>query len=686
MDAKVLQTVTRKAIENEYVPSPENSPRFDAHRFRAQTMDYSYNQPPHPQQQYQGGSSSFLHSQSSTPEMNRHTRIEQLPEDDKSNLMQHKHLSVISMESGLSFGYDVEKDFNPALPLEVQPWFHGKISRTDAENMLNDDGDFLVRENTLMPNTYTLTQRWQGKPDHTLIDTTEVVNSNFMRATAVKYQFEGGAFDSIPELIFNHFKYQIPIEKTQHTLITNPICRASNSSKGGLFPTMGTPSTTSYAPTHHHQQHHIPTPDSSPTHTTNFTLPRNFGSKQKLSSPPPEALKTRKSNRPTPEGSPRNRSQTGGGIKHYNSSGDILEATAHDSPDTRRNVISPPPSGSNLRIRAMTIHNPLKRSSSCASDHAVHVNRAVSGNSDAGSEDGNCHTRMDSFGDYEVMESVSILNGSSSGLQFQETRKTSSAGSSPQHNRAPHEKVKYAEVRYNSGGPGGAGKPAFLIAPGSGSVKYAEVRFAANQGSSPHPFSTYDSVPIKNTSPYQSRAEILAQKYSSTPNPAIGGKSHTKVGRQESSPHPFSQYSSIHYASIDHLSRQSSVPTGVRGSSAQPMKVSTDPVLYAIPDLGKRKKDRESTASNDSALSTASSQSSPGPSHLVGTSLANIHSHAPAAKVHRSLPGYDMLVKLHTVMQSHSNEELAYHLTRADATCFMLSPRPGEDTGVWKDR
>jgi hypothetical protein len=54
--------------------------------------------------------------------------------------------------------------------------------------------------------------------------------------------------------------------------------------------------------------------------------------------------------------------------------------------------------------------------------------------------------------------------------------------------------------------------------------------------------------------------------------------------------------------------------------------------------------------------------------------------------VHKSLPGYAMLVKIHTLLQSHSNEELVYHLTRADATCFMLAPRPGEDTNVWKDR
>ena len=68
----------------------------------------------------------------------------------------------------------------------------------------------------------------------------------------------------------------------------------------------------------------------------------------------------------------------------------------------------------------------------------------------------------------------------------------------------------------------------------------------------------------------------------------------------------------------------------------------------------------------------------------MGASL--LHSHAPSAKVHKSLPGYDVLVKAHTVLQNHSNDELAYHMTRTDAVCFLLAPRPGEDKDIWRER
>ena len=61
-------------------------------------------------------------------------------------------------------------------------------------------------------------------------------------------------------------------------------------------------------------------------------------------------------------------------------------------------------------------------------------------------------------------------------------------------------------------------------------------------------------------------------------------------------------------------------------------------------------------------------------------------SQAEVANVPKGLPGYDMLVKLHSILSHHSKEELAYHLTRADAVAFLLTPRPGEDKEVWKER
>ncbi|KAK7590335.1 hypothetical protein V9T40_001948 [Parthenolecanium corni] len=52
--------------------------------------------------------------------------------------------------------------------LNTMPWFHGKISREQAELLLSpkEDGLFLVRESTNYPGDYTLCVCYQGKVEH----------------------------------------------------------------------------------------------------------------------------------------------------------------------------------------------------------------------------------------------------------------------------------------------------------------------------------------------------------------------------------------------------------------------------------------------------------------------------------------------------------------------------------------
>lgn len=47
-------------------------------------------------------------------------------------------------------------------------WFHGSITRDEAENLLQprEDGLFLVRESTNFPGDYTLCVCFQGKVEH----------------------------------------------------------------------------------------------------------------------------------------------------------------------------------------------------------------------------------------------------------------------------------------------------------------------------------------------------------------------------------------------------------------------------------------------------------------------------------------------------------------------------------------
>lgn len=587
---KPFQTVTRKAVENEYVPSPQNSPQFDTHRPRAYTVgEYSTDRmwsdfPPEP--------------------------------ESPSGLVKHKHLSLISMESGLSFGYDVEKDFNPTLPLESQPWFHGKIPRAEAECLLNDDGDFLVRENVTLSDTFTLSLRSRGDFDHTLIGTTEVVSSNkgFGGAkTAVKYHFDGGAFDSIPELVYNHLKYQIPIDKDVFHVIVNPICRIGTKGQG----------TSGYV-----------ADDSSPLFNT---LPKSFGSKHKKRSASPETahhstMRPLKSISISPNGTPhRSPHLEHTALKTSSSIGDILESRDMEAIEIKRNAISPPPTNAMISETMLTPRSGgrPRASTMCGITSP--------------------RQRVDSFGDYEVMESVSIWSNSPEMKRANLSERSSNSSSA--------ESVKYAEIRYprkkQPQGTSSANRT-------SNAVKYAELRFSRSMASnaSPHPFSMYDVIPAsrKDTNPYQSRAEILAQKLQSEPTYSTPRPQQSDpyqrggLARTESSPHPFPQ------TAPNHLPRQLSTPSQVVAK----LPIQQRDSLLTVPETSCR--NREAILS----------RSSPGLTHPY--------------KVLKGLPGYEALVKLHSLLGAYTTEELAYHLTRADAVCFLLVPRVGEDEEVWKNR
>uniref|UniRef100_A0A8C8RT39 SHC-transforming protein 2 n=1 Tax=Pelusios castaneus TaxID=367368 RepID=A0A8C8RT39_9SAUR len=61
----------------------------------------------------------------------------------------------------------------PIAPTEEQlkrePWYHGKMSRRDAEKLLQMDGDFLVRDSITNPGQYVLTGMNSGQPKHLLL-------------------------------------------------------------------------------------------------------------------------------------------------------------------------------------------------------------------------------------------------------------------------------------------------------------------------------------------------------------------------------------------------------------------------------------------------------------------------------------------------------------------------------------
>ena len=77
-------------------------------------------------------------------------------------------------------------------------YFHGTVSRVEAEGMLERDGDFLVRESGKQPGQYVLTGMGGGKAQHLLlIDKQGKVGLQVAGGVRDGVQSEGGVRDGV---------------------------------------------------------------------------------------------------------------------------------------------------------------------------------------------------------------------------------------------------------------------------------------------------------------------------------------------------------------------------------------------------------------------------------------------------------------------------------------------------------
>ncbi|XP_043283537.1 SHC-transforming protein 1 [Venturia canescens] len=92
--------------------------------------------------------------------------------------------------------------------LKQEVWFHGSVSRGEAESMLTKDGDFLVRESQGSPGQYVLTGMNNGTPKHLLlIDPEGVVRT------------KDRIFDSVSHLVNHHCDNALPIISADSALV-----------------------------------------------------------------------------------------------------------------------------------------------------------------------------------------------------------------------------------------------------------------------------------------------------------------------------------------------------------------------------------------------------------------------------------------------------------------------------------
>jgi hypothetical protein len=83
--------------------------------------------------------------------------------------------------------------------LRSHAWYHGAIPRSRAEDIVREEGGFLVRDCTSQPGNYVLTCRTKTQPLHFVIN--KIILQPDTVYEHVQYQFEEDAFDTVPDLI-----------------------------------------------------------------------------------------------------------------------------------------------------------------------------------------------------------------------------------------------------------------------------------------------------------------------------------------------------------------------------------------------------------------------------------------------------------------------------------------------------
>ncbi|CDQ68433.1 unnamed protein product [Oncorhynchus mykiss] len=103
-------------------------------------------------------------------------------------------------------------------------WYHGAIPRQVAENLIQRDGDFLIRDSLSSPGNYVLTCQWKNSPQHFKINKKVVaMNEAYSR---VQYLFEKEGFDSVPALVRYYVGNRKPVTEAVGAIVFQPINRA----------------------------------------------------------------------------------------------------------------------------------------------------------------------------------------------------------------------------------------------------------------------------------------------------------------------------------------------------------------------------------------------------------------------------------------------------------------------------
>ncbi|KAI5636967.1 SH2 domain-containing protein [Phthorimaea operculella] len=111
----------------------------------------------------------------------------------------------------------------PADQIISHGWYHGALSRTAAENLLQQDREFLVRDSSSQPDNYVLSCRSNGQHLHFVIQRIVVHPETVYER--YQYQFEDEAYDTVADLITSYVGSGKPISAASGARIQYPANR-----------------------------------------------------------------------------------------------------------------------------------------------------------------------------------------------------------------------------------------------------------------------------------------------------------------------------------------------------------------------------------------------------------------------------------------------------------------------------
>ncbi|XP_038067068.1 SHC-transforming protein 1-like [Patiria miniata] len=109
----------------------------------------------------------------------------------------------------------------PKKSIHDEEWFHGPMTRKIGEALLDEDGDFLVRESTTTPGQYVLSGMLSGQPKHLLLVDPQG-----------KVRTKDKEFESVSHLINYHRNNNLPIiSGGSHVYLQHPVLNATAAGK-----------------------------------------------------------------------------------------------------------------------------------------------------------------------------------------------------------------------------------------------------------------------------------------------------------------------------------------------------------------------------------------------------------------------------------------------------------------------